>query len=327
MTDLTHDWIDRLEYVGIVLEDDAQHIWGSSPIWGDDGKVHVFAARIPIASGFDKWWATSHIAHYVADHPEGPYEFVAVLLEPGRAPAGSWDCGTQHNPTITKIDDLFVLSYHSSQGTVDDRKRHTARIGMMTATSINGPWASLGMILETPTHAQVPQVPEEYNGGTDNPALLRRSDGKYLLYYRIKFPGLEGRNTYGVAIADELTGPYHYHPTRVVNNPTYIEDPYVFEHGPTVYMLVTDNERDAGLLMTSTDGLSFDYHRGVPGFGALPDYVSLDRVSPSAYQRGAQLERPQLLLRDGLPTHLFAPGTNTNGGGGTCCHLLRFCEA
>ena len=322
MTDLKEHWADRLRFVGVVVEDDDYHIWGSSPIWGDDGKVHVFASRIPVETGFDKWWATSQIAHYGADRPEGPFSLVEVLLEPGQTPLGSWDSGTQHNPTITKIDDLYVLTYHSSTSTVHQRVRPSQRIGMLTATDLKGPWQKLGKILDPPTAEESQVVPQDYNGGTDNPALIKHPDGRFFLYYRIKFPGLEGENTYAVAIADDLEGPYRHHPGRVVNNPTYIEDPYVFQYRDLIYMLVTDVATSGGLLLTSVDGLHFNYSAGVKGFGPMSEYM--DGVPTAPAYRAPKFERPQLLLKDGRPTHLYAPGgTNINGGKGTCCYLFE----
>ena len=322
---LKNNWSERLQYVGVVIEDDEYHIWGSSPIWGNDGKVHVFAARIPAETGFYKWWATSQIAHYVSDQPEGPFKFVEVLLEPGQTAPGSWDQGTQHNPTITKIDDLYVLSYHSGMGTLEDRKRPTMRIGMMIASDINGPWQKLGKILDTPTSGESDVVPPGYEGGTDNPALIRHPDGRYFLYYRLKFSGMEGGNTYGVAIADQLEGPYTHYPSRVVNNPTYIEDPYVFVCDSLFYMLITDAKSRGGLLLSSEDGLHFDYREAVRAYGELSDYVPADKMpAPLPDMPGGSFERPQLLLRDGFPTHLYAPsGVNMNGGKNSCCYLFK----
>jgi hypothetical protein len=314
--------------VGVVIEDDEYHIWCASPIWGNDGKVHVFASRVPMATGFYKWWATSQIAHYVADQPEGPFSLVEVLLKSGQMPVGSWDSGTQHNPTITKIDYLYVLSYHSNMATLDDRRRHTDRIGMMTATDINGPWRKLEKILDPPTSAESDIVSDGYNRGTDNPALIRHPDGRFFLYYRVKFPGLAGENTYAVAIADQLAGPYRHHPTRVVNNPSYIEDPYVFVYEGAIYMLITDGKSRGGLLLSSDDGFNFDYRAGVKGFGPIEDYVSRDQLPAQLPDMPwGKFERPQLLLKDGVPTHLYAPsGTNIHGGKGTCCYLFAISQ-
>jgi len=313
MKNLKTTWTDRLKYKGVILEDSDYNIWGSSPIWGNDGKVHLFSARIPVATGFYLWWATSQIAHYVGDQPEGPFEFVEVLLKPGDSPAGAWDCGTQHNPTITKIDDLFVLSYHSAMGTIKDRRRDSIRIGMMTATDINGPWTKLGMMLEPPTPEESNLVTGEHYGFTDNPSLVRHPDGRFFLYYRIKFPGLNGGCTYGVAIADKLEGPYVHHPDRVVNNPTYIEDPYVFVLDGLFYML-----------LTSEDGLSFDYYQG-QGYGVISDYIPPEMLPADSDEiPGGCFERPQLLLKDGIPTHIFTPcGQNIGNDMKTRCYLFE----
>ena len=93
MKNLKETWPQRLQYKGIILEDKKYNIWGSSPIWGNDGKVHLFSARIPMDPGFHLWWATSEIAHYVADTPEGPFEFVEVL-SPTRVSQRTWERGT-----------------------------------------------------------------------------------------------------------------------------------------------------------------------------------------------------------------------------------------
>jgi len=83
LKEILKSWQNRLRYKGVILEDTGYNIWGSSPIWGDDGKVHLFASRIPKNPGFYYWWATSQIAHYVSDDPAGPFRFVDVLLKPG----------------------------------------------------------------------------------------------------------------------------------------------------------------------------------------------------------------------------------------------------
>jgi hypothetical protein len=326
LSDLKSSWKEKLQYKGIILEDSDYNIWGSSPIWGDDGKVHVFPARIPKDPGFRSWWATSEIAHYVADKPEGPFSFVEILLKPGDSPADAWDCGTKHNPTITKIDDLYVLSYHSAKGTVENRQRESIRIGMMTAKSINGPWTKLGKILEPPTPEESNVVNGDHYGVTDNPSLIKHPDGRFYLYYRIKFPGLEGDCTYGVAIADKLEGPYTHHPERVVNNPTYIEDPYVFYQEGLFYMLITDNHNPKGkqgMLLSSKDGLFFDYNEGLR-FGRICDYIPQEDLPKNEYDIPKGIfERPQLLLKNGKPTHFFTPSLhNINDVEVSRCYLF-----
>lgn len=315
---LKKNWAERLQYVGVILEEVNYHIWGSSPIWGNDGKVHIFASRIPVAedkptNGFNQLWYThSEIAHYVSDKPEGPFKFVEVLLKPGQAPPGSWDSGTQHNPSIKNIDGLFVLTYISNTTTATipyDRKTTKWGIGMMTAKDINGPWKKVGMVLEDST----------------NPALVKHPNGKYYMYPGVRRPlNMYGGNAHGVAIADKLEGPYLPYPDVVVNNSRYIEDPYVFVYDQTIYMLVTDNTRSKALLLTSEDGLHFEFNEGVLGFDNMAAYIPTEKVDAAPNYRHPKFERPQLLLKDGAPTYLYAPGgANINGGKGTCCYLFK----
>ena len=182
----------------------------------------------------------------------------------------------------------------------------------------------LGMVLAPPSPDETDIWSHRHIGGVCNPALIKHPDGRYWLYYRAKYHGLEGENTYGVAIADNLEGPYIHHPERVVNNPTYIEDPYVFVHDGLIYMLITDAESRGGLLLTSVDGLHFDYNEAAHGFGEISDYVSPEELPPRIpdMPEGC-FERPQLLLKNGIPTHLYAPcGTHMAGGTATCCYLF-----
>ncbi len=59
---------DQWEYVGIAVEEPVYTIWGTSPIMGEDGKVHLFVARWPCELKVDPGWRThSEIAHYVGE--------------------------------------------------------------------------------------------------------------------------------------------------------------------------------------------------------------------------------------------------------------------
>lgn len=324
-------WASRLNFIGIVLEENDYHIWCTSPIWGNDGKVHLFVSRIPInhedenvKKGFQFWYATSEIAHYVGLKPEGPYKFKEVMLSPGQSTPGSWDTGAQHNPSISFVDGKYVLMYHSNTSTISDRARKSHCIGMMTATNINGPWKKLGLILSPTTDTTVWSY--KHIGGVDNPALLKNPvNGKYYLYYRSKYvENGQEINTYGVAISDKLEGPYKYYPKPVINNPRYVEDPFVFIRKGKIYMLVTDNFEGTGLLLSSKDGLFFDFNKSALGFDRMSKYIPDSVLKTSPNYHADKFERPQLLLKNGKPTYLFAPaGVNINNGNGTACYLLK----
>ena len=328
---------DRLKFKGVIIEDDKYHIWGSSPIWGNDGRVHVFASRIPIVDdpakeyGFNDWFATSEIAHYVANQPEGPYLLVKTLLKPGQVPQGVWNCGTQHNPTITKIGDEFVLLYHSSMSSPGKDLPESRRIGMLKTRDLNGEWEDLGCILSQPEAEDITAwtYPLRAAGrGVDNPALLQHPNGKFYLYYRAKWPGLEGENSCAVAIADRLEGPYVHYDKRLINNSRYIEDPYVFMENERICLLVTDNHRDKGLLLRSDDGLCFDFDQAEEGFHVMERYIDSELLEQASSYRHRKFERPQLLFKDGKATHLFVPGgCNINRGAGTCCYQLEIARS
>jgi hypothetical protein len=73
---------DRWEFIGTAVEEPGYTIWGTSPIYGDDGKVHLFVARWPCELKVDPGWRThSEIAHYVGDSPEGPFVFSDVAVK------------------------------------------------------------------------------------------------------------------------------------------------------------------------------------------------------------------------------------------------------
>ena len=167
----------------------------------------------------------------------------------------------------------------------------------MTAKDINGPWKKVGRVADY-----------------TNPALIKHPNGKYYLY----------AGPCRVAIADKLEGPYIPYPNRVMNNSRYIEDPYVFVHDQTIYMLIQDNTRSKGLLLTSEDGLHFEFNEAVLGFDDMAAYLPPEKVKAAPNYRHPKFERPQLLMKDGVPTYLYAPGgANINGGKGTCCYLFE----
>ena len=75
-------------------------------------------------------------------------------------------------------------------------------------------------------------------------------------------------------------------------------------------MLITDNHNPdgaQGMLLSSEDGLFFDYYQG-QGYGLICDYIPDDQLpEKEAEIPEGMFERPQLLLKDGIPTHLYTP--------------------
>ena len=213
---IASDFEKRLKPVGRILELADYNVWGCSPIYGPDGKVHVFYSRWPNAAKHQGWITCCEIAHAVADTPEGPFETVDVAV----APRGGdwWDGANCHNPTIHKVGDKYVLFYMGTEdGTV-----YTKRVGMATSDSLYGPWKrSEKPIIEPATD------PAAWNSVcTTNPAFVENPNGELWLYYKswcaIDWEkdlagGLRvatsdvGRHTnrqYGLAKATSLEGPW-----------------------------------------------------------------------------------------------------------------------
>lgn len=302
----------RLRPLGRILEDPDHHVWCCSPIWGDDGRVHVFYSRFPNRIPHTPGWLThSEIAHAVADRPEGPYRVVGVALR-GRG-AGHWDALTMHNPTIHRVGDRYALFYIASAGTPETPWSDlvaSQRIGLSVADSLDGPWP----------HRPAPLLETGPAGAWDdllttNPAFLAHPSGKYWLYYKsMKRRDWEtlpnGRRKYGVAVADQLEGPYIKHAGNPVvdvsgrHAAAQLEDAYVWLENGRYRMLARDMGTASpavGLYFESADGITWSAPE--IGYHAAPRYLAEAwNMEPEL----ARFERPQILFTDGRPTHLFA---------------------
>lgn len=317
-----------LEYTGKMIQEPGWHIWGCSPIVGEDGKVHLFVERWPVRSAthprsFDESWRhDSEIAHYVGPGPEGPFVFHDVALR--GAGADAWDRFGPGNPSIQRIDGKYALVYIGNPvGMTKGMGAHpaTQRIGLALADSPDGPWRKVGADGKVLDPSPDPRH-WTHAAQVVNPALLKHPDGRYLLYYKGKGARM------GVAIATRLEGPYIHEPAPFTSNDRAIEDGYAFATGGRFYFLTTDNHgigiRGGGLLWESADGITFD---PVPTIGFKTPRFYLPSVDPSqvrSYYAAGTFQRPQVLMRDGEPAYLYvASGTVINAGDGTVCYVLR----
>ncbi|MFC1762068.1 glycoside hydrolase family protein [Planctomycetota bacterium] len=315
-------WVDRLEYVGVAVHEPGYHVWGSSPVIGPEGKTHLFVSRWPITKGFGAWLTDCEIARYVSDSPEGPFVFhEAVVTGTGQ---DSWDRQSPHNPNVQKVGDQYVLTYIANAGG-ERRKRVASQcIGMMVADDPAGPWRKTngnGLILSPPADPAI----WSHNSvvGVNNPALFVHPDGRFFLYYKAMKKGDVRRM--GVAIADRVEGPYVFLKDPLTSNKSTIEDGYAFFEDGKVYLLTTHNEAGTGYLWASDDGIRFD--TPVLGFETISHYLPAEVLRDATTFRGGKFERPQVLLRNGVPSHLYvASGMNLAGGDGTHSCVLRIHE-
>ncbi|PHN02379.1 sialate O-acetylesterase [Flavilitoribacter nigricans] len=314
---------DQWEFRGIAVEEAGYNIWGSSPILGDDGKVHLFVARWPCELKVDPGWRThSEIAHYIGDSPEGPFVFSDVAIG---GEIGGVKGNAPHNPAIHKVDGGYALFYIANDGI----QGHPANqyICLAVSESLDGPWKKAG---EDGVILRPPSNPDYWNhaagNGVNNPAFLQHPDGGFFLYFKSE------KARMGLAVAENLEGPYVQLPFPVTANDRNIEDGYAFMYNGKFALLTTDNhgmiESGGGILWTSEDGIRFDHYE--KGFHRINAYTELEMNSVAVHygpqdREYAKLERPQLLLKDGKPWYLYAPsGSNIYGGDCTVSYVLRY---
>lgn len=288
-----------LQPLSRILEEDEWYVWCNSPIYGDDGCIHLLFSRW--RDSFDNWIRGSEIAHAVANKPEGPYTITGTVLR-GRGP-GYWDADTVHNPTIHKVDNRYYLFYIGNNlAEAEQNNAHhasTQRIGLAVADAPEGPWTRISDV--APLLDISPDTSAWDSYLTTNPALLQHPNGQFWLYYKAWDRHNDNLRKMGVAFADQIEGPY----VRCEDNPIVdfskksaeVEDAYVWHEKGRFHMLMRDMgviHPHVGLYLSSLDGL----HWSEPqlGYDKSPVYFG---------GNVERFERPQILMKDGKAEYLF----------------------
>ncbi|MDI1248045.1 MAG: alpha-L-fucosidase [Lacunisphaera sp.] len=297
---------------------DGYWVWCGTVVRGDDGKFHHYASRWPRGLSFGPHWLTnSEVVHSVADRAEGPYLFSDVALAP-RADT-FWDAKMAHNPVVRRHGAKYVLYYTGTTyaGAMPTPTHPTTpeaplkldahdgeRIGIATADSPYGPWTRL----DRPILDVRPGTWEQFLVSNASP--LELADGSVLLYYK----GVERlrQHAIGVAKAAQFAGPYE----RLADKPFAVgvgaEDPTMWFENGRYHALMLDHGRlfsDKEIYhATSADGLHWE---------TQPNPVALTKDFPWADGGKRDMrstERPQILVQNGVATHLFfATGEEING--------------
>ena len=297
----------NLQPIGRILESEGYYVWCCAPIYGEDGRVHVFYSRWDAKYKMGGWISKCEIAHAVADHPEGPYQFVDVALAPR---PGYFDATTCHNPHIQYINGTYYLFYMgNSDGSV-----YTKRIGLAKSKSLDGPWErSEHPILDAGEKGEWDDC------NTTNPAFLLQDNGEAWLYYkswnesdyRNQTGNIRANRKYGLAIANNIEGKYQ----RYENNPIIdfsilgdnkqVEDATIFKEDGKYKMLMRDMgyfDHAVGLIFESEDGIHWSDPQ-IAWFGA--EVYLNEPPAPKHLKRYGRFERPQLLMKDGKPEYMF----------------------
>lgn len=306
----------NLKPVGRQFSLDGYYIWCSSPIWGDDGKVHLFYARWKKEKGMGGWLNGSEICRAEADSPFSEFQHKQVIL----APRGGefWDATTCHNPLITKVENQYYLFFMGNS----NGKTNTKRIGLATSKTLAGDWA----------RPEEPLLLPGKEGAWDdhcttNPAFVKGNDGKYWLFYKSwntheyenQKGAVRGNRKYGLAKADLPAGPYE----KVSENPVIdfssvpnnaqLEDAFVWKENGKFNMVARDMgfyNHEFGLHLTSKNGI----HWTKPKIAYLDmkSYIK-EPEPPKHLKRFGRLERPMILMdkKGEKPQFLFGA---TQGG-------------
>jgi len=324
------DFCRRLEPVGRVLEDPDYNVWGCSPIYGPDGRVHVFYARWKNVYHHEGWVTACEVGHAVSKEPNqpgGPYD----ILEPALVGTGgdAWDAHSIHNPTVYKVGDRYALFYmgaHTRDAGVtrddlitmtrEEVRPHfvntlaTKRVGLAVADDLNGPWRRV---------TDEPIIPPGAEGTwddfvTSNPAYVRTPEGKHRLYYKAwnnqDMIERHGNRKYGFAESDNLEGPYTKHPANPVIDFSHlhpdmqVEDAYIWHDGTQYCAVLRDMgfyNHEYGLFFTSQDGIAWSETPEV-AYKDAPTYFD---EKPNGLDREGRFERPQILMKNDRPDHLF----------------------
>lgn len=297
----------------------ADHIvWGGSVIQGDDGRYYMFASSWPKSVTMRNWVTNSEVVLASSDTAEGPYTFEKVVLPP-RGPQ-YWDGRVTHNPSIHRHGDQYVLFYVGTTYEFDrlaerisreiyGRVWNGKRIGVATADSPAGPWTRLDAPILEPR-------PGEWDGAiTSNPAPVIHEDGSVLLVYKsapVPYPARnENRDLhFGLARAPHFLGPYERvnEGQKIViggAEDERVEDPYIWRANGRYHMVAKvfserlTGENESGFYAYSQDGIRW----------RVPDeataYSREVTFADGSQREQTKLERPQVLVQDGRPTHIF----------------------
>lgn len=321
------------------LQMDDYWVWGSSVIKGEDGKYHMFASRWPSYIPFHPgWMIASEVVHAVSETPEGPYKFSDVAL--GARGTQYWDGRSCHNPKIVKYKDTYILYYMGSTHPFEDITKENAdkltldskwciagrwgkRIGIATSKSPYGPWKRL--------NAPILDVKPDsfYSFLTSNPSPLIKEDGSVVLVFKSRAyreDGIKhGPMEIGVATAPKYDGVYTVSTQPVFSKENLgnitggyhdglIEDPHLWLDDEGYHMIakdhkgrITGNASD-GILAHSEDGLNWKLDKNPKA------YIRTVKWNDGKIIKQGQLERPFVLVENGLPTHIFFATMDGPGG-------------
>lgn len=260
------------------------------------------------------WLTNSRVVRAYSETPAGPYTYVEDVLPPRNGQ--HWDGRMTHNPSITRWRGRYLLFYTGTTYSgprpdantpVPDAQRLEARanqrIGVAVADHPAGPWTRFDQpVLDArPGHWDALM--------TTNPAPCAADDDHLFLYYK----SASSQNTpiqYGISATttDQLTFERvgEDRPIQFQGAEVYYEDAFVWHEDGLFQMIFNDmtghftGEDHAGAHAFSPDGLKWELAPQPKAYSRSILWEDGNRTTQGSF------ERPQLLIENGRPTHLFA---------------------
>ena len=305
--------------IAFAMED--YYIWDCSVIYAE-GKYHMFSSRWPKQYGFGwNWLLNSEIVHAVSDTPEGPYEFVSVVLP--RRGREYFDGMNTHNTCIKAFGGKYYLYYMGTTYSADmpceegrmnpDHALETwnrKRIGLAVADHIDGPY------VRRDTPLLEPRGTEHWDCTcTTNPSVAILPSGETYMIYKSR-AGAALPLKLGITHAPTPEGPFERLSDQPIlqfeNSDYHMEDPFVwYDAARGVFCLIAkDDVKNGSFGITGEWGAGFYAEsQDCMDFTIAPDPKVYSRTvtwEDGSTTTQGNLERPSLLFdENGNPTHLF----------------------
>lgn len=250
----------RRDPSAVLKVDDVYYTWYTK----GSGKTIGFGSGDPEAKVFpwdltEVWYATS------VDGWDWKEQGVAV----GRGSAGAYDDRAVFTPEVLAYDGKYYLVYQTVKAPYLNRVKN--QIGMAVAASPDGPWEKLAEPIlsasdtgewdgEEDSRFKV-KVKGTFDSHKVHDPCLLVFKGKFYLYYKGERMGEErtfgGREIcWGVAIADQIEGPYIKSPYNPVTNSGHEVCCWNY-HGGIAAMLITDGP-EKNTFQFAEDGINFE---------------------------------------------------------------------
>jgi len=309
--------------VNIAMSLPGYYVWDTSVIKAEDGYYYMFSSRWPSNLGFGwNWLLNSEIILTRSKQPEGPYQFVKVVLP--RRGKNYFDGMNTHNTCIKHYDGKYYLYYMgttydfdpSSVNPLDCNETYRnvwkeKRIGLAYSEKIDGDYKRL----DTPL---LNARPGKWDAtAITNPTVVIKDNGETFMLYKSRSEMDESLPMrLGIAHASSPLGKYERMSDdpvcKFTNRDMSIEDPYIW---------FDKNKNKFCALMKDCN---FDGSGVTKEYGSLFYAESDDCMNFTIYEKDAvvatrnvvwkdghtskqaNIERPCLLFdEDGHPTHLF----------------------